>query len=875
MKKFTWTYDIEFNLLNNEMIRSILKLFFEEVMNNLPKNQIVCIIFKSKIDKNLYRTLAPAQKISNEDFEELVDAIINQFSIKSEWYKTIAMDKIIIDYILLNSTTTSKSINKKQEDEKILSKEPEITHKLPNNTNVLSWGGNIEFKDDHYVVYNQNGNIYIVEIHNDHQKVKLLQSEKSNKVLLEFIDYFEDNEETFKRVVNNRESYYFKNGVCKFLLKDKNSKYITTKNADSSIKDNFITMDFETKTDENNIMYVITVSIFDGKKVKSFFITDFNNSDELLEYSLNYLLQRKYNGYKIYFHNFSNFDSIFMIKILANLKNTEISRTIKRDSNIIELKLDYNLDGKRKYSLYFRDSLLILPSSLKKLGHSFNVDIVKSIFPYDFVNRNDISLNYEGDVPSIKYFNDITLLEYKTYIKQFKNKKWSLKDESIKYCEIDVKSLWFILRKFQINIYSSFDVDFNNYPTLASLAFGIYRVNFLKENTIPKISGEMYNNIVKSYTGGSVDVFKPLGNNVNRYDVNSLYPSVMAKLPSPVGNIKLFKGNPFDFIEKPFGFFKVRVEAPLAMNVPILQTRIKTSISGIRTISPVGNWEGWYFSEEIVNAMKYGYKVDIIWGYLFDKEYIFKEYVEQLYKIKQESTKDNPMYVISKLLLNSLYGRFGMSPYKENHKILKGEEAITNFYNDNSLIISDSLEISPDVELVSYITKTDEDESLENINVSIASSITAYARIQMSELKIKYSDNLYYSDTDSIDLNVKLEDKYISDNLGDFKHEETFNSVVYIAPKVYSYTTDKEEVTKIKGYKRKDVAFDNLKQLLLNKDSLELKQTKFYKNLRESHILLKEEKYTLMVTENKRKLVYKNGNIFTKPYVLDNGKLTN
>jgi hypothetical protein len=99
----------------------------------------------------------------------------------------------------------------------------------------------------------------------------------------------------------------------------------------------------------------------------------------------------------------------------------------------------------------------------------------------------------------------------------------------------------------------------------------------------------MYNNIVKSYTGGSVDVFKPLGNNVNRYDVNSLYPSVMAKLPSPVGNIKLFKGNPFDFIEKPFGFFKVRVEAPLAMNVPILQTRIKTSISGIRTISPVGN----------------------------------------------------------------------------------------------------------------------------------------------------------------------------------------------------------------------------------------------------------------------------------------------
>jgi hypothetical protein len=181
-------------------------------------------------------------------------------------------------------------------------------------------------------------------------------------------------------------------------------------------------MDFETKTDENDIMHVITASIFDGKKIKSFFVTDFNNSDELIKNSLNYLLQRKYNGYKVYFHNFSNFDSIFMIKILANLDNTEISRTIKRDSKIIELKIDYNLEGKRKYSLYFRDSLLILPSSLKKLGKSFNVDIVKSIFPYDFVNRNDINLNYEGDVPSISYFNDITLNEYKAYIKQFKNK---------------------------------------------------------------------------------------------------------------------------------------------------------------------------------------------------------------------------------------------------------------------------------------------------------------------------------------------------------------------------------------------------------------------------------------------------------------------
>ena len=68
------------------------------------------------------------------------------------------------------------------------------------------------------------------------------------------------------------------------------------------------------------------------------------------------------------------------------------------------------------------------------------------------------------------------------------------------------------------------------------------------------------------------------------------------------------------------------------------------------------------FSEEINNAIKYGYKFKIIRGYLFESANIFKEYMPQSgglrpYEIKQSKSKDDPMYLISKLLLNSLYGR--------------------------------------------------------------------------------------------------------------------------------------------------------------------------------------------------------------------------
>ena len=41
------------------------------------------------------------------------------------------------------------------------------------------------------------------------------------------------------------------------------------------------------------------------------------------------------------------------------------------------------------------------------------------------------------------------------------------------------------------------------------------------------------------------------------------------------------------------------------------------------TLSPLGEWTGWYQSEEIKNAEKYGYKFEILRGYKFEKAIIF------------------------------------------------------------------------------------------------------------------------------------------------------------------------------------------------------------------------------------------------------------
>ena len=57
---------------------------------------------------------------------------------------------------------------------------------------------------------------------------------------------------------------------------------------------------------------------------------------------------------------------------------------------------------------------------------------------------------------------------------------------------------------------------------------------------------------------------------------------------------------------------------------------------------------------------KYGYKFEIIKGYSFERKNIFEEFINDLYAIKQNTPKSDPMFLISKLLRNSLFGPLGL-----------------------------------------------------------------------------------------------------------------------------------------------------------------------------------------------------------------------
>ena len=164
------------------------------------------------------------------------------------------------------------------------------------------------------------------------------------------------------------------------------------------------------------------------------------------------------------------------------------------------------------------------------------------------------------------------------------------------------------------------------------------------------------------------------------------------------------------------------------------------------------------------------------------------------------------MYLISKLIMNSLYGRFGMT-YKLDTHIITNIEDVDSYLSNPDYKVGLPLELSEGVVLLSYSDTTkykdiEFDEKHEfNTSIAIAAAITAYARIHMSQFKNSPLYTLFYSDTDSIYINKPLDPIYVSDTeLGKMNLENVFVDSIFLAPKVYAgKLEDGSELIKIKG----------------------------------------------------------------------------
>ena len=264
--------------------------------------------------------------------------------------------------------------------------------------------------------------IYVIHITNlpNNECKHLVYIMKNGKVILTFEDTIVDKSipDTFTRKIiekSGHQEYHFKNGQLVLKLMDRLTSFLKSIKKDNKISKKILTMDLETRR-INNVAKPYLLAFYDGVHSYNFYLHDYKNIESMMKAAFTQLLKSKYDQHKVYLHNLSYFDGVFMLNILDSLPNTHLSIN-RHEGKLINLQLTYkSINGKQNYHLQFRDSLLILPVALAALATSFNV-LNKGIFP--IFAANDLPLDYVGPVPAFKYFEGISMGEYIKYVASF------------------------------------------------------------------------------------------------------------------------------------------------------------------------------------------------------------------------------------------------------------------------------------------------------------------------------------------------------------------------------------------------------------------------------------------------------------------------
>lgn len=487
-------------------------------------------------------------------------------------------------------------------------------------------------------------------------------------------------------------------------------------------------------------------------------------------------------GYRkrIYFHNLK-FDGQFILYHLLNVLNfkTRLNENgeMERTTKLLNGECSYVIaDTGQWYYIGFkihniliecRDSLKIMPFSLKQIGEAFCKKYKKSEMEYD--DKSSLSDCSESDIEYIK--NDVLVLsEALSFIMQENGEESPFKP---------IHSLTIggaCLQEFKQK----------NYGDAKNILI------HLDETSAPEDSG--FNNadeyIRQGYRGGYCYVRKELeGKTLNvpgfTADVNSLYPFVMCNEYSgnvyPFGKGHFHRGKPTNkMIEDPAYYFYMRVNVSFVLRrgyVPTIQkknsflyqqnTYLESSAPmDFRTGKYIGqpekaefvfSKEDWILFERHYRILRIDYLDYIVF---MTSPKLFDEYIKEYAKIKQESK--GAVRSLAKLFSNNLYGQMAKSNIS-TFKMARSENGILEYENI-------------------------EGHSKKVVNIAIGAAITSKARFYQINTIQNNLDRFCYSDTDSLhctgfpsDFVGRIDEKAY----GAYKIEAEWKKAKYVRQKTY------------------------------------------------------------------------------------------
>ena len=527
--------------------------------------------------------------------------------------------------------------------------------------------------------------------------------------------------------------------------------------------------------------------------------------------SLQYLLRQKDNTKydtkryaRIFAHNGANFDYLKVYEEFVELDVVEDAQYFTADSTGIGCS--FKLKG-IKQNLYLMDSYRLMPASLAKLGETYQTG------------------NRKQNVPN----------ECKNDYKLFKDKYPVL---FAAYLMADVLSLQEIILKFWKSIYVKFGNVGQLPMTLPALALRAFSKGMSEPLLTPEAK-KLCEFERAAYKGGLTLCMRTgVFENVNVYDVNSMYPNAMAKHEYPASYVGYWTKT---FDENAMGLWEAEYEQTNTAVPPLLfDTDNGASYDG----------RGIFTSQELLHLQTTGGTFKISDGYVYEeKAYLFRDFVETVYQDRQDATKrgDEALAFTLKILLNSLYGKFAQ----------RQMGTTIEWYTYDRL--DEYVNAGKRTKIMGDFLVTEGEREVPHVFVAIAAMITANARIDLHRRMTDVFNagfDVYYCDTDSIHTNGTMLE---TTGLGGVKLENS-GKAAYAGRKLYAFEKIIPEIIdgkatgkmldkiKAKGIGRnqvgKKLSYETIETLALNKDLIEAFTFEGFPSVR--GVLSKREKAAVM-----------------------------
>ena len=190
--------------------------------------------------------------------------------------------------------------------------------------------------------------------------------------------------------------------------------------------------------------------------------------------------------------------------------------------------------------------------------------------------------------------------------------------------------------------------------------------------------------------------------------------------------------------------------------------------------------------------------------------------------------KNPGLRTLAKMMLNSMWGKFGQNPNKTQVKEFDDPIQFHEFHDSDKYDVRYVSVLTEQRVEVHYKHQLQDDPVSPNLNIFIACFTTCWALLKLYEQLHKLKERVFYFDTDSVIFKTSSGQRKpdLGEYLGDFKNElnegDTISEFAFGGPKNYGYQTRQgKQECKVRGISlnsegSKQLNFPILKQNVLD-----------------------------------------------------------